>query len=272
MALRPCRDCKREVSTNAKVCPHCGTPQPATFLAMSGGARNALGCVGVIFVGGLIGMCAGDEEAMAPAAPATVAATPEQAAAARTRDSTEAVRRLTAPMASRADTVAVDVLAHLHGLDIPHDTLHGRAISIAIDSARSLIRTRGASAGPDRAIALLDRADSPFSAVQSRRIREVRAEAQAEARRIDAAVRLAARRAFGEQYEQTLLGQGIDAQVSVRGQQATTLRLDWVLANRPLVYQFGQDGEKLEFLRSMGFRRLEITDGYDRSWVFDLTK
>ncbi|MDF3821694.1 hypothetical protein P3G55_17450 [Leptospira sp. 96542] len=28
MALKPCRECKKEVSTEAKTCPHCGTPNP----------------------------------------------------------------------------------------------------------------------------------------------------------------------------------------------------------------------------------------------------
>lgn len=271
MALKPCRECKREVSTNAEKCPHCGTSRPTAVLAMSGGARNALGCAGLIFFIGVVGRCASDEDVSSPA-PAALVANPDQTAAARTRDSAEAVRRLAAPMVSRTDTVAVDDLVHRHGLAIPHDSLHARAVSIAIDSARRLIRMRGASAGPDRAVALLDRADSPFTAVQARRIREARADAQAESRRIGAAVRLAARRAFGKQYEATLLGQGIDARVSVRGAQATTLRLEWILANRPLVYQFGQNGETMEFLRSMGFRRLEITDGYNDSWAFDLTK
>lgn len=26
--LKPCRDCQREVSTNAYMCPHCGAPRP----------------------------------------------------------------------------------------------------------------------------------------------------------------------------------------------------------------------------------------------------
>lgn len=28
MALKSCRECKREVSTDAKTCPHCGAPRP----------------------------------------------------------------------------------------------------------------------------------------------------------------------------------------------------------------------------------------------------
>ena len=28
MALKPCRECKKKVSTEAEVCPHCGVPNP----------------------------------------------------------------------------------------------------------------------------------------------------------------------------------------------------------------------------------------------------
>ena len=30
MALKPCKECKREVSTDAKACPHCGKKNPAS--------------------------------------------------------------------------------------------------------------------------------------------------------------------------------------------------------------------------------------------------
>lgn len=30
MALKPCRECAKEVSTEAKTCPHCGTAHPTT--------------------------------------------------------------------------------------------------------------------------------------------------------------------------------------------------------------------------------------------------
>ena len=28
MALKPCRDCKTDISTKAKTCPHCGLKRP----------------------------------------------------------------------------------------------------------------------------------------------------------------------------------------------------------------------------------------------------
>lgn len=53
MALKPCRECKRDVSTEAAKCPHCGTPHPTA--SMSKGAQGCLGCLGVIVVFAIIG-------------------------------------------------------------------------------------------------------------------------------------------------------------------------------------------------------------------------
>jgi ribosomal protein L40E len=49
MALKPCRECGQEVSTDAKSCPHCGTKHPT-------GKRKPLGCgmlILVIVLGGI---------------------------------------------------------------------------------------------------------------------------------------------------------------------------------------------------------------------------
>ena len=39
MALRPCRECSRSVSSSAKTCPHCGVACPAAF-----STRSVSGC------------------------------------------------------------------------------------------------------------------------------------------------------------------------------------------------------------------------------------
>jgi hypothetical protein len=40
VALRECKECKAQISTDAKVCPHCGKKQKS----------NGLGCLGIIIV------------------------------------------------------------------------------------------------------------------------------------------------------------------------------------------------------------------------------
>lgn len=42
MALKPCRECGREISTAAKQCPHCGAPSSAEAV---GKFMQSCGCI-----------------------------------------------------------------------------------------------------------------------------------------------------------------------------------------------------------------------------------
>lgn len=57
MALQPCRECGKEVSTEAAQCPHCGVGHPTKKMTPS--AQGCLGCLGVLVVFWIIGTCAG---------------------------------------------------------------------------------------------------------------------------------------------------------------------------------------------------------------------
>lgn len=50
MAMKPCRECKEQVSTQAKTCPHCGTKNPANPLAALGSGVMGCGCLLTILV------------------------------------------------------------------------------------------------------------------------------------------------------------------------------------------------------------------------------
>lgn len=50
MALIKCKDCGRDVSTNAEKCPNCGAPAPKRAAANKSAARFALGCLAIIVV------------------------------------------------------------------------------------------------------------------------------------------------------------------------------------------------------------------------------
>jgi len=45
--LKPCPECKAEISTEAKACPHCGKPLPriGDTLQQAGSGLCALGCL-----------------------------------------------------------------------------------------------------------------------------------------------------------------------------------------------------------------------------------
>lgn len=72
MALTTCRECKKEVSTDAKTCPHCGTSSPAQkSKPMSAG----VGCVLIFFA--LLVLGAILNQAEKPRTPAEIAAAKE---------------------------------------------------------------------------------------------------------------------------------------------------------------------------------------------------
>lgn len=91
MAIKPCRACKQQVSTDAKSCPHCGAPRPASPGGMTGCAKFALVGIAAFFALGLIG------QMMIPKPPPL---TPEQAKA-------QAERRAAEEEACKEDAVCM---------------------------------------------------------------------------------------------------------------------------------------------------------------------
>lgn len=67
MALKPCKECKKEISDTAPTCPHCGVKNP--------GASKSMGAFGwfvtVLVILAIIGSCSSgdDKKETAPAAP-----------------------------------------------------------------------------------------------------------------------------------------------------------------------------------------------------------
>jgi hypothetical protein len=75
---------------------------------------------------------------------------------------------------------------------------------------------------------------------------------------------------LAKEIENGMLSEGYDVHVNATGSDHTVLYLKWVLASRPLVYQLSQKGEFFETARNLGFKRIEITDGYEQTWHWDL--
>jgi hypothetical protein len=84
-------------------------------------------------------------------------------------------------------------------------------------------------------------------------------------REVKKAQRLAAESILRERY----LDQGLDIEVNVSGKNADRITLTYVLFNDVWTHRFQKDGG-LEALRDMGFRRVDLKDGYDYHvyWTF----
>lgn len=77
---------------------------------------------------------------------------------------------------------------------------------------------------------------------------------------------------FVDRYENALLSKGMDVVVTASGSEKTTFKMKYVLINRPFVYNLANDGTTLETLHHKGFTKAIYTDGYDKTWTFDLKK
>lgn len=74
MALTTCRECGKQVSTDAKACPHCGTSEPAKKKAKGGIGKWLL----IVFAIGLVAMVLPKKDKATAAAKPPVQAAPAQ--------------------------------------------------------------------------------------------------------------------------------------------------------------------------------------------------
>lgn len=82
--------------------------------------------------------------------------------------------------------------------------------------------------------------------------------------------KIKARKNFAPRLERTYLDKRMDVTVTTLGQNATTLKVKWILASRVDAYEIGNDAEFLQLLRELGFKKFIITDGYDETWYWNL--
>lgn len=72
MAIKSCRECGKDVSTEAAVCPHCGVPKPTEVKASAKDGLIGLGVLIAIVVGA-VAMCSDSDAEKAAAAKAKAA-------------------------------------------------------------------------------------------------------------------------------------------------------------------------------------------------------
>ncbi len=79
-----------------------------------------------------------------------------------------------------------------------------------------------------------------------------------------------ARKTFAKSYENNLLNQGIDAHVTTHGKDHTVLKVRFIGVSRPLAYKISNNADLLDQFRKIGFKKLNLTNGYDENWTIDL--
>jgi hypothetical protein len=82
-----------------------------------------------------------------------------------------------------------------------------------------------------------------------------------------------AREAYARIMQANLLDNNMDADVKVIGSHHTTLELTWVLATKLFAHKISEGEEfqqNFQDMRALGFKKFVVTDGYDRSWAWEL--
>lgn len=82
----------------------------------------------------------------------------------------------------------------------------------------------------------------------------------------------AGRKGFADDLEVKFLKEWRDAKFRVSGDKNTTLKMTYILVGRPFVHNLYQDTKFFENAKARGFKRLIFTDGYDKTWDFDLVR
>lgn len=79
-----------------------------------------------------------------------------------------------------------------------------------------------------------------------------------------------ARKDFAVSYENECLNRGMDARVTTLGAGHTTLKIQFVLINRPFAHQFNNDNDIRSRLTGLGFSKVILTNGFDDTWTIKL--
>src|SRR5262249_61731989 len=79
------------------------------------------------------------------------------------------------------------------------------------------------------------------------------------------------REQWADEMERGMLRKGFDVHITLSGADKTVMTMQYVLLSRPTVYQL-QESDFFSTMKKRGFKKAILTDGYGRSWTFDLTK
>jgi hypothetical protein len=97
-----------------------------------------------------------------------------------------------------------------------------------------------------------------------------RAEADRKQALLEAKAKRLLRDQLAKSIEGSLLDEGFNVDVNAIGNDHTVLHLKWVLVSKAMAHQLSEQSDFFEKARAVGFKRVEITDGYDQTWYWNL--
>lgn len=281
MALTKCHECGDEISTTAAMCPKCGAkPKRTSGCAIVVLVLVALGVVGAILGG--IGQQANrqvqEQRAVEQRQKAEVAAKQQTNTFATQRDVVLASARdalAKGDFAGAEKTVAPFAAVKDADLDQVRTTIaaHDRQEREA-EEKKGLLKIAG-MLKPDAAdegirvygrLAQLEPGNKDYASKLAR-FEKIKPEVDAKkAAKAD----LQARKAFAQATEEKFLSQGMSATVTAQGPNSTTLHIKFVLVSKAFAYQVQHADDFITACRRLGFKKIEMYDGYSEGWTLPL--
>ncbi len=81
------------------------------------------------------------------------------------------------------------------------------------------------------------------------------------------------RKNYAKEYENLLLNNArMDTTITTSGKNDTTLKFKFILVSRVFVNELTKDGKLVNHWRSMGFKTIIFTNGYNETWTMNLEK
>jgi hypothetical protein len=108
MALKPCKECKKEISTEAKTCPHCGKTNPTSSGLVIGTGGGCLLVVIVVVVIGTLSSNGSDRTSNPASGSPAKPVTPAAAAQARVSAVLSDAKPMCAPSSARVKKMIAD--------------------------------------------------------------------------------------------------------------------------------------------------------------------
>lgn len=271
MALKPCRECKKQVSTQAATCPSCGVPNPVPPTPQAKPSAGMNGCILFLILIVVLGLFV-----------TAITSFESFSDARRTANAARSDSIRFAAVASRPDTASpATMLAadrYFHENLEEHHSLHRAFIESQIDSVRKYEGVKSTDlVGLKRRAAIMANVDTAYTPGDLALVRRVRREmdayvkaATARAMKERAAAQLEARKAYAVLLEAKLLDEGMDTNIRTLGRDHTTLQIKFILVSRAFAHRIMNMSDVASKLRGLGFKRVVFWDGYDERWTYDL--
>lgn len=115
-------------------------------------------------------------------------------------------------------------------------------------------------------------AQPPATHPESAAAKKVRERKEKDEKYVRETVQRLVRRAYAKSMQEQLWRDGIECKLSTTGPDETTLYLQYIFAGDAFRFQFGEKSVEpnAAALREMGFKKVQISDGYDYGWVWTL--